>query len=71
MFKITVSYGTRGKIVSDRRFVLKTMPEAEGQKKDILEKSPAFKNETIMYTQTLKAMEEVLTQHGEKTWWPK
>lgn len=71
MFKIIVSYGSKGRIVIERRFVLKTVPEAEGQKKEMLELWPAFKNETRMYSKTLSAMEDILEKHGEKGWWPK
>lgn len=71
MFKITASYGSRGQIIADRRFIFKTVPEAEGLKKEWLENSPAFKNEILMYTKTLPAMESILKEHGEKVWWPK
>lgn len=71
MFKLIATYGTRGKIITDRRFIIKTIPEVEGPKKELLENMPAFKNEIIMYSKTLPAMEELLKEHGEKPWWPK
>lgn len=71
MFKIIASYGTRGRIVTQRRFILKTVPEAEGQKKEFLDNSPAFKNEIVVYTKVLVAMEAILKENGEKGWWPK
>lgn len=71
MFKIIATYGTRGKVVNERRFILKTVPEAEGQKKDLLEQLPAFKNEIAMYTKVLKDMEKILEENGEEGWWPK
>ena len=71
MFKIIATYGTKGRIVLDRRFILKTVPEAEGPKKEMLEQLPAFKNEIIMYTQLLPAMDNLLKEQGEKGWWPK
>lgn len=71
MFKIIVTYGSKGKIVNDRRLIFKTVPEAEGPKKDLLEQLPAFKNEISMYTKTLPEMEKILNAHGEKGWWPK
>lgn len=71
MFKIIATYGTRGKIVDGRRFILKTVPEADGPKKDLLEQLPAFKNEIKMYTKILPDMEKILIEHGEKGWWPK
>lgn len=71
MFKIIATYGTKGTIVNERRFIYKTVPEAEGMKKDMLEQLPAFKNEISMYTKTLPAMEEILKKHGEKGWWPR
>ena len=71
MFKIVVSYETRGRSVVDRRFVLKTMPEVDGQKKELLGQTPMFDNEIRMYGETLPAMEKLLLEHGEKPWWPK
>lgn len=71
MFKIIATYGTKGKIVVERRFILKTMPEAEGQKKELLESMPVFKNEIQMYTETLPAMEKILVENGERAFWPK
>lgn len=71
MFKVIVTYGSRGKTLIDRRFILKTIPEAEGPKKELLENMPAFKNEIIMYTEILAAMESILKEHDEKPWWPK
>lgn len=71
MFKIIASYGTKGEIVCERRFILKTVPEAEGQKKELLEQLPAFKNEIEMYTKVFKDMEKILEESGEKGWWPR
>lgn len=71
MFKIIVSYQSRGKTVSGRRFILKTMPETSCQKKDLLQDVPIFANEIRMYTKTLPAMEEILSRFGERPWWPK
>lgn len=71
MFKIIATYGSKDKIVSDRRFVLKTVPEAEGQKKEFLEQLPVFKSEIMMYSKILPAMEEIIAKHAEKRWWPK
>lgn len=72
MFKIIVSYQMgKGKTVSGRRFILKTMPETSCQKKDLLEDMPIFANEIRMYTETLPAMEEILSRFGERPWWPK
>lgn len=70
MFKITATYGSQGRIVVDRRFILKTIPDVDGPKKDLLEQMPAFKNEIIMYTVTLPAMEKILRGHGEEPYWP-
>lgn len=71
MFKIIVSYGSKGKIVTERRFILKTVPEAEGDKKNFLEMMPVFINEIRMYSTILPAMEKILKQHNESIWWPK
>lgn len=71
MFKIIATYGSKGNIVSGRRFIFKTVPEADGPKKELLENLPAFKNEIMMYTKTLPAMEKILNQYGEKGFWPR
>lgn len=71
MFKIIATYGSRGKIVNDRRFIFKTVPEAEGPKKELLEQLPAFKNEILVYTTVLPEMDKILKEHGETGWWPK
>lgn len=72
MFKITVTYGTgSGKIVSERRFLLKTMPELDGQKKQFLDQLPLFAMERKVYTEILPEMEKILNENGEKGFWPK
>ena len=70
MFKIIVSYESKGRTVEDRRLILKTIPEAEGVKKELLETLQIFANEIKMYSDTLPAMEEILNQHGETKFWP-
>lgn len=71
MFKFTVTYGTARKVVKGRRFLLKTLPEADGQKKEFLKGMPMFPNEIVMYKHVLPTMEKVLAEFGEKGWWPK
>lgn len=70
MFKIIATYTTKTGTVTDRRFIMKTLPEA-GEKKDLLKDSPVFTNELLMYTEVLPAMEDILRQHGEEPWWPR
>lgn len=70
MFKIIASYQTKGRTVTERRFILKTMPEADCEKKELLKDLPVFDNEIKMYTKVLPAMEAILDKHGEKGWWP-
>lgn len=69
MFKIIATYETKGRTVSERRFILKTMP-VSGEKKEMLEDVPIFDNEIKIYTKTLPAMEEILKKTGENPWWP-
>lgn len=58
--------------MNDRRFVVKTLPEAYGAKKEFLENNPMFDNEIQIYTQTLPALEDILAKTtGEKKWWPR
>lgn len=70
MFKIIVTYETKGRSVESRRFILKTVPESGG-KKDFLDEFPLFGNEIRVYTKTLPAMETILQKHGIKVFWPK
>lgn len=70
MFKIIASYSTKEDTVTDRRFIMKTLPEA-GKKKDLLKDSPVFTNELLMYTEALPAMEDILRKIGEEPWWPR
>lgn len=70
MFKVIATYESKGLTLTDKRFLLKTVPES-GDKKDFLDDFPVFSNEIRMYTETLPAMEEILNQHGDKRFWPK
>lgn len=70
MFKIIATYTSKGKEVSARRFILKTMPEVECEKKEMLKDMPVFDNEIRMYSEVLPAMQTILDQHNEKGWWP-
>lgn len=70
MFKIIVTYETKGRKVTDRRFILKTIPDS-GEKKEFLSNFPVFVSEINMYSKTIPAMKEILTKHGEKGMWPK
>lgn len=70
MFKIIATYEVSGRTVTDRRFILKTIPES-GEKRDFLNELPLFANEIKMFTQTLPALEEIYTKHGDRLVWPK
>ncbi|KAL7729678.1 hypothetical protein ACLKA6_007949 [Drosophila palustris] len=66
MFRAAVEYkSSRGK--STKSLIIKTMPEKEGHKKELLEESQVFATEIIMYTEMLPKFEEILRQFGDET----
>lgn len=71
LFKIIVTYESKGKIVSGKRFIMKTLPEKDSEKRAALEGMPIFENEIRMNSETLPAMEKILRKSGEKSWWPR
>lgn len=68
--KVTASYETQGHCITERRFILKTIPD-EGQKQKQLSQLPVFVNERRIYFEVLAAMEQILRQCGEERWWPR
>ncbi|XP_037947061.1 uncharacterized protein LOC119678998 [Teleopsis dalmanni] len=66
MFRIYVEFKQKGEL-RKKTLIIKTMPEAEGLKKAILEKSSIFEIEIGMYTQILPKFEELLRSVGDKT----
>lgn len=66
MFRANVSYTTqKGKF--SKSLIIKTMPEVEGHKKDMLSESHLFKTEIGMYTKALPKFEEILRAAGDTT----
>ncbi|XP_055687411.1 uncharacterized protein LOC129792405 [Lutzomyia longipalpis] len=65
MFKAIVSYTTKGKEVSERSLVVKTMPIEDGMKKDLLQEMPIFEREIKMYTKVLPEMKRIMESIGD------
>lgn len=66
MFRASLQYKTkRGK--SSKSLIIKTMPEKEGHKKDLLSQSHIFETEINMYSEMLPRFEETLCKTGDET----
>ncbi|XP_017017589.1 uncharacterized protein [Drosophila kikkawai] len=66
MFRTTAEY-TTSKGTFTKPLILKTMPEAEGHKKDMLSESHLFSTEIGMYTKVLPEFERILRKAGDNT----
>lgn len=66
MFRVFVEYKTKAGI-SSKSLIIKTMPEKEGHKKDLLSQSHIFETEINMYSQMLPRFEEILRKAGDDT----
>lgn len=66
MFRSFVEYRLDGAGKS-KSMIIKTMPQAEGHKKDLLEKFDIFDTEIGMYTQVLPRFEKELRDIGDNT----
>ncbi|XP_017953558.1 uncharacterized protein LOC108649069 [Drosophila navojoa] len=66
MFRAVVKYETAGSTGSSTiSLIIKTMPEADGLKKDMLSESHIFKTEIAMYTEVLPKFERILREAGD------
>ncbi|KAH8267190.1 hypothetical protein KR026_002457 [Drosophila bipectinata] len=67
MFRAKVTYATPRGGERCTSLIIKTMPEAEGHKKEMLAGSPIFETEVGMYTKVLPELERILRQAGDHT----
>lgn len=65
MFKAVISYTSKGKEISSRSFVVKTLPIEDSTKKDMLSTMPVFDRETEMYTKVLPEMKKIMESIGD------
>ncbi|XP_016980505.1 uncharacterized protein LOC108045632 [Drosophila rhopaloa] len=66
MFRATAEYTTsKGKF--SKPLIIKTMPEQEGHKKDMLSESHLFETEIGMYCHALPEFERILQEAGDNT----
>ncbi|KAH8399611.1 hypothetical protein KR215_004978 [Drosophila sulfurigaster] len=66
MFRGNISYTTQKGDLS-KSLIIKTMPEVDGHKKDMLGDSHLFKTEIGMYTKVLPKFEKILREVGDET----
>ncbi|XP_017144147.1 uncharacterized protein LOC108156909 [Drosophila miranda] len=66
MFRTQVEY-TTGKGVFNKALIVKTMPEEEGHKKEMLSETHLFETEIGMYSKVLPEFERILKQAGDNT----
>ncbi|XP_049284915.1 uncharacterized protein LOC125764588 [Anopheles funestus] len=72
MFRTTVKYRSkRSKTENSVNIIMKTKPEAEGLKKELLEDDTLFAIEIDMYTKTLPEMARMLKEIGEEYKYPR
>ncbi|XP_073825367.1 uncharacterized protein [Musca autumnalis] len=55
------------KVIQKRSLIIKTLPDAEGMKRDLLMESKVFETEIGMFTETLPKISKILAQCGEPT----
>lgn len=66
IFRAAVNFERDGK-VEETSLIIKTMPEAEGLKKEVLKDGQLFRTETIMYETVLPEMHRMLRLAGDET----
>ncbi|KAM7361867.1 uncharacterized protein ACRADG_012731 [Cochliomyia hominivorax] len=68
MFRCKLNYNLNKSMGSIKRsFVIKTIPEEEGTKREMLGASGVFETEISMYKETLPLIEKILADNGEPT----
>lgn len=65
MFRVQVQYSIQKRKFS-KSLIIKTMPEAEGHKKEFLGDSKIFQTEIAMFTQVLPKFQAILREAGEE-----
>ncbi|XP_058453439.1 uncharacterized protein LOC131431630 [Malaya genurostris] len=66
IFRASVSFKSRGKN-NEISLIVKTIPEADGLKRDLLKNGVVFKTETIMYTTVIPEMQRLFRSVGDET----
>ncbi|XP_055857104.1 uncharacterized protein LOC129919983 [Episyrphus balteatus] len=67
MFRAAVTYDTEKSKGNSKSLIIKTMPELDGHKKDLLGESYIFETEISMYLETIPKIEAELRAIGDKT----
>lgn len=66
IFRVTVTYSSRGQD-HEVSLIIKTIPEQEGLKRDLLKDGQIFETETIMYQTVIPEMIQLLRSVGDNT----
>nr|XP_036219450.1 uncharacterized protein LOC106618104 [Bactrocera oleae] len=66
MFRAIVEYECDGRHKT-KKMIMKTMPSADGHKKDMFEESTIFETEIDMYTRVIPRFEQILRDIGDDT----
>lgn len=66
IFRVTVAYTSRGQD-HEVSLIIKTIPEQEGLKRDLLKDGEIFETETIMYQTVIPEMIQLLRSVGDNT----
>ncbi|XP_037942824.1 uncharacterized protein LOC119675689 [Teleopsis dalmanni] len=66
MFRAVIEYKQKGE-TKKKSMIIKTTPDADGVKKDMLEQTTVFEVEIGMYTKVLDKFEEILRSIGDDT----
>ncbi|XP_055915093.1 uncharacterized protein LOC129948211 [Eupeodes corollae] len=67
MFRGVIIYDTPKSKENSKSLIIKTMPESDGHKKDMLGESYIFETEISMYSETIPKFEAELRKIGDKT----
>lgn len=69
MFRCKVNYKLDSTTVQQhkRNFIIKTIPQEDCSKRDLLGDSGVFETEISMYSETIPLIEKILKENGETT----
>lgn len=68
MFRCKLNYELESSGVKETRFfIIKTLPQEDCAKRDIITDSEVFETEISMYSETLPLIENILKESGEPT----
>lgn len=66
IYRVTINYSSKSSSNVNKSVIIKTMPLMDGFFKEVIEKSPIFRTEINMYSNTLPEMARLLNNVGYK-----